>query len=138
MGPRVRQADWPRLLAEALRAAETRPFAWGSHDCATWAFDLARDLTGGEDVAALWRGRYRTGAGAARVMRRLGWRNLEAMGRDLLGAPLSTPRLAQRGDLVLGGTPPAFGVAAGARAVFVGPQGLVSLPIDACPLAWRI
>jgi hypothetical protein len=129
---------WEHRLARALQAAQTRPFAWGSHDCATWAFDLARDLTGGEDVAALWRGRYRTGGGAARVMRRLGWDSLEAMGRDLLGPPLCTPRLAQRGDLLLGGTPPAFGVSAGARALFVGPKGLVSLPLDACPLAWRI
>ncbi|WP_235866844.1 DUF6950 family protein [Salibaculum griseiflavum] len=126
------------MLADRLEAAHAEPFAWGTHDCATWAFDLRRDLTGGADVAAEWRGRYRTALGALRVMRRLGWSDLKAMGRDLLGAPLATPLLARRGDLVLGGADPAFGVCAGARAAFLSPGGLVRLPLSSCALAWRV
>lgn len=130
--------DRQTRLILALDAARTMPFAWGCHDCATWAFDLRRDLTGGADHAARWRGRYRTARGAHRVMRRLGWESLEEMGRDLLGDPLSTPLLAQRGDLVLGGADPAFGICAGARAAFVAPEGLTFLPLSACLLAWRV
>ncbi|WP_411572354.1 DUF6950 family protein [Thioclava sp. A2] len=132
-----RLSHWEQVLAAALTQAEARPFAWGRHDCATWAFDLRRDLTGGADHAALWRGRYRTPGGCQRVLRRLGWRTLEEGGRALLGDPLADPRLAQRGDLVLGGAPEAFGVVTGARAVFVAPEGLVSLPLSSCRLAWR-
>ena len=133
----TRIPHWEQLLAAAIAEAHTRPFAWGSHDCATWAFDLRRDLTGGADHAALWRGRYTTPLGATRVMRRLGWSSLEEGGCTLLGAPLETVLLAQRGDLVLGGDPEAFGVCLGAHASFVGPDGLTYLPLFACRLAWR-
>jgi len=130
--------DRQTRLFLALEAARGRPFAWGRHDCATWAFDLHRALTGSTDHAGLWRGRYRTAGGARRVMRRLGWADLEAMGRDLLGPPLDGVLLAQRGDLVLGGDPEAFGVCVGAQAIFVSPDGLCELPLSACHLAWRV
>lgn len=135
--PMARIQNWEQVLAVAVTQVEARPFAWGQHDCATWAFDLRRDLTGGPDHAALWRRRYRTPQGCHRALRRLGWQTLEEGGRALLGAPLADPRLAQRGDLVLGGAPEAFGVVTGARAVFVAPKGLVSLPLSSCRLAWR-
>jgi hypothetical protein len=134
----IRVSCWEQRLWAAIDAARDLPFAWGHHDCATWAFDLRRDLTGGEDVAAQWRGRYSTPLGARRIMRKLGWQDIEAMGRDLLGAPLATPLLAQRGDLVLGGEERAFGVCTGARAAFVSPDGLVQLPLARCALAWRV
>lgn len=134
----MRVAHWERILAARLEAAQAEPFAWGTHDCATWAFDLRRELIGGADVASAWRDRYKTALGALRVMRRLGWPELEAMGRDLLGDPLATPLLAQRGDLILGGADPAFGVCAGARAAFVSPGGLVQVPLADCHMAWRV
>lgn len=124
---------WERLLADAVEAARGRPFAYGSHDCATWAFDVRTLLTGHDAVT--WRKRYRTEGGAARVMRRLGYKTLEEGGRDLLGEPLPTPRLAQRGDIVLAD---AFGICTGAEAVYPGPLGLVSLPLTAARLAWRL
>ena len=129
---------WERMLAEAVEAARGRPFRWGQHDCAIWAFDLRRDLTGGDDVAVLWRGRYRTAAGAQRAMRRLGWQSSEAMGRALLGAPLPSVSLAQRGDIVLSATGLGFGVCLGALAAGIAPAGLILTPIATTALAWRI
>ncbi len=137
-GAQLRRAGWERRLAEAIEAARGRAFRWGQHDCAIWAFDLRRDLTGGEDVAGLWRGRYRTARGATRVMRRLGWQSLEAAGRGLLGDPLPSVHLAQRGDLVLADTGLGFGVCLGARAAGIAPEGLVRVPLASCSLAWRI
>ena len=133
----TRVPHWEQVLAKALSQARARPFIWGQHDCATWAFDLHRDLTGGADHAALWRGRYSTPIGCGRVLRKLGWKTLEEGGRTLLGAPLTDPRLAQRGDLVLGGDPEAFGVVTGGKAAFVAPEGLVRVPLATCRLAWR-
>lgn len=138
MGAGMRRAAWQSLLSDAVEAARGRSFVWGTHDCAIWAFDLRAALTGGEDVAALWRGRYCTSLGARRVMKRLGWESIEAMGLDLLGEPLASPLFAQRGDLVLGGADPAFGVCLGAQAGFVGPGGLSFLPLDTCLMAWRV
>ena len=134
----TRIAHWETRLAGAIEAARDMPFAWGRHDCATWAFEVVRDLTGGADHAALWRGRYSTALGSHRILRRLGWTSLEDGGRALLGDPLATPLLAQRGDMVLGSEDPAFGICVGARAAFVGPAGLIYLPLTSCHLAWRV
>jgi hypothetical protein len=71
------------------------------------------------------------------VLRRLGWASFEDGGRALLGDPLEDVRLAQRGDLILGGAPEAFGVVIGAKAAFVAPEGLVRLSLATCRLAWR-
>lgn len=134
----MRSPIWERRLVEAIEAARNQPFRWGRHDCATFAFDLRRDIAGGYDVAALWRGRYTTARGAVLVMRRLGWTSLEAAGRALLGEPLATVHLAQRGDLVLANTGLGFGVCLGARAAGIAPSGLVLVPLSACALAWRV
>ena len=134
----TRLPGWELHLAETIEATRDRPFCWGRHDCAIWAFDLRRKLTGGYDVAALWRGRYTTARGAMMVMRRLGWQSLEAAGRDLLGAPLPSVHLAQRGDIVLANTGLGFGVCLGARAAGIAPAGLVFVPLSSCALAWRI
>jgi hypothetical protein len=95
-------------------------------------------LAGGEDIAALWRGRYTTALGGARVMRRLGWASLEDMGRALLGEPRPTALLAQRGDLVLADTGLGLGICTGASAVGMTLEGLVSVPLTSCRLAWAV
>ncbi|WP_442971072.1 DUF6950 family protein [Roseovarius sp. D0-M9] len=110
-----RTEHWERHLAEALNTARARPFVWGIHDCPTFAFETRVILTGGEDVAALWRGRYTTALGGQRVMRRLGWDSLEEMARALLGKPRPAMLLAQRGDIVLADTGLGFGAARLAR-----------------------
>ena len=134
----ARAPHWERLLAAAIDTARTRPFIWGVNDCPTFAFEVRMILTGGEDVAALWRGRYTTALGGARVMRRLGWASLEEMGRSLLGEPRPAVLLAQRGDLVLADTGLGFGICTGASAVGMAPEGLVTVPLTACKLAWTI
>ena len=134
----ARVETWERLLVEAVEAARTKPFVWGQHDCPTFAFETRMLLTGGEDTAALWRGRYTTALGGQRVMRRLGWTSLEAMGRALLGAPRSAVLLAQRGDLVLADTGLGFGICTGAQAVGMAPEGLVTVSLTSCRLAWAV
>jgi hypothetical protein len=133
----TRRPGWERRLVEAVEDARTRSFNWGTHDCATWAFDLRRDLTGGDDMAALWRGRYRTARGAARVMRRLGWTSMSEAGTTLLDASLADVRLSQRGDLVLSPDATSFGVCLGAQVAFLAPEGLTLRPLTSCALAWR-
>jgi len=92
----------------------------------------------GVAVEALWRGRYSSYRGGLRLMRRLGWPTLAAMGDALLGAPLATPLLAQRGDIVLSADGRGFGVCLGAHAVGMAPAGLISLPLSTCTRAWRV
>jgi len=136
MLPRV--DHWERLLAAAIDTARAKPFVWGVHDCPTFAFETRMILICGEDVAALWRGRYTTAIGGERVMRRLGWASLEDMGRALLGEPRPSVLLAKRGDIVLADTGLGFGVCTGASAVGMAPEGLVTVPLMSCRLAWSV
>ena len=138
MGSQMKVTGWESILAAAVESARTRSFNWGTHDCATWAFDLRRDLTSGDDTAALWRGRYRTARGAARILRRLGWASMSEAGIALLGVPLANVRLAQRGDLVLSPDATSFGVCLGAQVAFLAPEGLTLRTLSSCALAWRI
>lgn len=135
----LRRVDhWERLLAAAIDTARAKPFVWGVHDCPTFAFETRMILTGGEDVAGLWRGRYTTALGGERVMRRLGWASLEEMGHSLLGEPRPAGLLAQRGDVVMADSGLGFGVCNGASAVGMAPAGLVTVPLTSCRLAWLI
>ncbi len=134
--PRI--IHWERLLAAAIATAGAKPFVWGLHDCPTFAFETRMMLTGGEDVAALWRGRYTSALGGARVMRRLGWSSLEEMGHALLGEPRASVLSAQRGDIVLADTGLGFGICTGASAVGMAPEGLLSVPLTSCRVAWPV
>ncbi|MFY9238742.1 MAG: hypothetical protein WAO78_07740 [Roseovarius sp.] len=87
---------------------------------------------------ALWRGRYTTALGGQRVMRRLGWTSLEEMGHALLGEPRPAVLLAGRGDIVLADTGLGFGICTGTSAVGMTPEGLVTVPLTSCRLAWPI
>jgi hypothetical protein len=134
----ARVDHWERLLAAAIDTARAKPFVWSVHDCPTFAFETRMILTGGEDHAALWRGRYTTALGGQRVMRRLGWTSLEEMGHALLDEPRPAVLLAQRGDIILADTGLGFGVCNGATAVGMAPEGLVTVPLTSCRLAWPI
>jgi hypothetical protein len=134
----ARVEHWERLLAAAIDTARAKPFVWGVHDCPTFAFEVRMILTGGEDIAAFWRGRYTSALGGERVMRRLGWASLEEMGRSLLGEPRPSVLLARRGDIVLAETGLGFGICTGASAVGMAPEGLMTVPLTSCRLAWPI
>ena len=130
----MRLDGWEVALAGEIEAARGLPFSWGTHDCATWAFEVRRALTGIDD-ARRWRGRYRTAAGGAKVQRKLGWATLAEGATALLGGPLAGVLLAQRGDIVLMGE--ALGVCVGSEAAFLTPDGLTFVPLRDCALAWR-
>ncbi|PHY13252.1 hypothetical protein CSW58_07010 [Caulobacter sp. B11] len=58
-------------LGAYLEIAGRKPMAWGVNDCMLFAADWLWSVAG-QDPAAAWRGRYRTEAGAARIVRKLG------------------------------------------------------------------
>lgn len=134
----MRLPGWELRLFDAIERAASTPFEWGQHDCVTWAMDVRREITGEEIAVAPWRGTYKTAAGARKALRKAGWPDIEAAAHDLLGPPLSTPLLAQRGDLLLTGEDPAIGVCVGSVGAFLSPEGLTPIPIADCRLAWRV
>ena len=133
----TRPDGWETRLSDCVEDTRSAPFVWGWRDCATWAFDVRRALTG-QDAAAAWRGRYSTPLGAARMLRRLGVTSVEGLARLIMGAPLDAPELAQRGDLMLAGDEDALGVCIGPVGLFLAPQGMTPRPLSSCRLAWRV
>lgn len=93
-----RLPGWPERLHAFLADALACPFAWAEHDCCHFAAQDVQALTG-QDLLAPWRGRYRTRAGALRLLRQLG--GLRAAVASVLGAPDASVAQAWRGDLVL-------------------------------------
>ncbi|MBR0683254.1 hypothetical protein GXW74_22400 [Roseomonas eburnea] len=115
----ARLPDWPVRLAALLAAAETRPFDAHRWNCGRFALASVEACTGA-----------RTGI----RMRS----SLEATA-DGAGFPRIPPAFARAGDVVLAGDPPRLGVVVdGGRAAFVGPRGLIRVPLTTCITAWRI
>jgi len=135
----ARRHDWPERLAEVVRAAQARPFAWGRHDCALFVCDCVRAMCG-EDPAARFRGRYRTARGAQRAIRRIGGaRDLADLATRVLG-PSIPPAFARRGDVVeavFSGNS-VLGVVMGRMFVATGEKGLVHAPTLSATRAWRV
>jgi hypothetical protein len=93
-----RKPDWEARLAAYLEPLRARAFAWGRHDCCTFAAGAVMAMTG-VDPMPEFRGRYSTAIGSARALRYLGRGDLAATLDGKFEAV--APALAQRGDIVM-------------------------------------
>ncbi len=115
----MRRADWAVRLAALLSAAEARAFDARHWNCASFAIAAVEAVTGHKP--------------SVRVLPCL------AASADSAGFPRIAPAFARAGDIVLAGDPPRLGVVVEAgRAVFVGKQGLTTVVLTECEIAWRI
>ena len=106
-------------LAALLSAVETRPFDAHRWNCGRFALAAVEAVTGTRP--------------RVRVLP-----DLEATA-DSAGFPRIPPAFARAGDVVLAGGPSRFGVVVDAgRVAFVGPHGLVRVPLVDCSTAWRV
>jgi hypothetical protein len=98
---RRRLPGWDLRLAELVEARRHAGFAWGVHDCTTFAADGALAITGSDPIAP-WRGSYLTEDEGRAVL--APWGGLEAFLASELpkwGAPECPPAFVQRGDWAL-------------------------------------
>lgn len=117
--------DWPERMNAALRRVAVQPFAWGTHDCVTFAADVAEAMLG-QDLLAPFRGRWTTEREAARVLLELG--GMRAAVCSVLGPPLASHLQARRGDVVMVEQEPGrlmLAVANGSYWCAPGPHGLI-------------
>jgi hypothetical protein len=113
LGPRVeRRRGWEYGLIEVL--GTPIPFSWHRRNCALFAADVVRAMTG-TDPAAAWRGH----AGHQRRRALIASGAMEEAVTQALGPPLASVREAGRGDIAL--------LRKGRHA---GPDGLVDAPRD--------
>jgi hypothetical protein len=126
--------NWPTRLDAYLATRRAMPFAWGRQDCCLFVADAVQAIWGVDPAQGL-RG-YRSAAGAARIVKRLG--GIERIGATRFGA--ACPVLAaQVGDVGLVHTDgrDSLALCAGSHWLAAGEQGLESLPLDAARCAWR-
>lgn len=141
-----RYHDWETRLLSFLLSRRHTPFAWGGHDCSLFACDAVLAMTG-VDIAADFRGRYTTKAGAYKVVKAFvpsaKLEDLaEARGQEAGMQCLVMPLAAKRGDIVLVETPTerALGIIGldGRFAYCVAEVGYVKYPAQYWKYAWRV
>ena len=132
--------DWPKRLQAELDHAAGVPFEWGTNDCITFAARVVKAITG-TDLMLPHQGAYSTAQGAWLVLKRLGYRDVEAAVGATLGAPLDSVFLAQRGDVVVFDDADGrlgVGICVGEDIAVLALQGLAFLPVVRAKRAWRV
>jgi hypothetical protein len=123
-----------------------KPFAWGTHDCCTFAADAILSFTG-VDIASDFRGKYHDMRGAFRTIKEVtgGTTIADAAAHCAQKhglTQLASPLFAQRGDLVLvaNGAQLVSGIVHlnGRHVVLVGENGLQKESLRSVKRAWRI
>ncbi|PRD42184.1 hypothetical protein C5748_17110 [Phyllobacterium phragmitis] len=133
-----REFGWRTRLNAELDRSRMMPFAWGTNDCCTFAARCVLAVTG-KDTTAAYSTRYRTAKGALSTLKRAGFDDLT----QLAAAHFEeiAPSLASAGDLAAirsDATGWALGVVIGERIVFIGPEGLGSVPVTDAVKAYRV
>lgn len=101
--------DWRARLAAEMDRQRRDPFRWGQHDCAIgFAAGIVEALTGA-DLARGYRGKYRSQAGALRLLREAGAADLGDFAAQLL--PEVHPAFARVGDIGVIAAPGVIGQA---------------------------
>lgn len=138
-GTGLRRSDWPLLLEVYVERHRDTAFAWGRHDCVTFAIgwlELAReDLAPREELAGQLD--YASAFGA---LRSLDGRELLQAVNDWGRLTEVAPRFAQRGDIVLVSCEErlCLGACVGDHAAAPGAAGLVLVPMSAACAAWKV
>jgi hypothetical protein len=135
-----RLPDWPARLHEFVDGVKRSPFGWGGSDCLIgWAADAVLAMTG-EDIAAPWRGKYKTARGAAGALKRAGFDNLaDGLATVLPEIHLSRARL---GDLAAipddGPFGWSLGIVNGETILVRGETAMGTVPLDRATRAFRV
>lgn len=133
-----RLPDWRSRLSETIEASRRTPFVWGKSDCAIFAADAIRAITG-EDIAAGYRGTYSDAKGALRALSKACYTDLADMAVAHL--PEIPPIMAQAGDIVALQAPETgwtLGVVIGERVIGRDLAGLVTIDRAAAERAFRV
>lgn len=131
----MRGDGWELRLVAAIDAARDRPWAWGSHDCATFALACARAVAGGPTRWDHWFGVHDDEASAHALIAANG--GLAAM----MGPGARGWKQAQRGDIALArheATAVLGVVEGGAVWVAARPAGVARLPLASVVCAWVV
>jgi hypothetical protein len=133
----MRRDDWPERLAAFVHGRTETPFAWGSNDCITFAFDAVAAMTGTDPIAA-HRGTWHSALSAVQALEPYG-----GAGRGVLDhflGPSMPPQFAQRGDVVVVENEgrEVAAVCVGLFAAGPGENGITLVPMSAALASWGV
>lgn len=133
----MRIEGWETKLLEVVAYHESTPFDWADSNCLHLMMDVSLALTG-RDPYAKTRGKYKNQAGAMKVMRKLGFRDVgEMIAAEFAEVP---PAMARRGDLALlkQGDNVVGAVVMGAQVWGKGPMGSARVPRTAALRTFKV
>lgn len=135
-----RREDWSRRLDEVVQLAVREPFAYGTHDCVTFAARCVDAMCDTDLVAGL-ANEYRDEASGLAFLSRGGWLGLVPSWLD--GCPAISWKFAQPGDVVLlpSHLPEwglGVGIVYGHSIIHAAIVGLAQTPIDRAQAAWAV
>lgn len=137
----ARYDDWQKRLVRFLIENRQRAFRWGSWDCCLFATSCVREITG-EDLAAEYRGQYKTMLGALRLSGGSVANVAEAVAKKYGIKKHKDIGDARPGDIILADIPSigeTLGIVSPIRmAVFSTQMGLTDYRFSVSKAAWRI
>lgn len=130
--------DWPERLSAFIRERRTLPYAYGSNDCCTMVQDWVLLATGTDLMPGVVRPTSRIAG--ARFLLAGGFGDVEGLATRLIGAPLTSPSLAQRGDVVsfFADGEMHLAIVAGGNAVTPTEQGIGWVPRVLWVRGWKV
>ena len=128
--------DWQIRFEAFISERRARPFVWGSNDCATFAADCIKAITG-VDPAPTGLRQHRTEKQALRSLQRHG--GLTGIATAAMGQPVPASQ-AGIGDVVLSksGNRPMLSICNGSTVFAPGANGIISLALDTGSICWRV
>lgn len=132
-----RRPDWRQRLGEYVAAIAKSPFAPGSADCALFAADAVKAMTG-SDPAADFRGHYTTLKGGFKQLQKAGFTDLaDLVATHLTEIPVA---MAQVGDIAVlsADGEAALGVVQGDRIYVRSMNGLATVPLLSAKRMFRL
>lgn len=133
----MRHQNWVIIIAKEIQERRNHEFIWGESDCCLTIADIVLAYTG-FDMAAEYRGKYKTAIGAARALKRYGKGDIASTAASIY--PEISPAEAGRGDLAVVTTEAgdSLGLVFNTRVWAMTTSGLVDLPRTLIKRAWRI
>ncbi|MFC6490907.1 DUF6950 family protein [Nitratireductor sp. GCM10026969] len=131
---------WRSRVEAVIDEIKYSPFAWGERDCGPWLVGRVVEAVTGEDLAAPYRGRYRTATGAVRLMQAEGFESLGDLVASLL--PEIHPSQAKIADIAAFADDSALGfslgVVNGERVFVMGENHLGTMNLLQAERAFRV
>lgn len=128
-----RHSNWEQCLSDYLISKRHEPFQYGKHDCAHFVAGAVEAITGENPMADITKD-YKTEIGSLRVLKELGFDNVEQFTDSKFTSILVG--FAQTGDIALHDG--SLGIVISSKAVFASEIGYTFVDRSEWSNAWEV